>query len=103
MLGKIHVDATRRLALTRMRDEVESVEWINTFLQRFWVQLEPKLSEQLKDTISSTLASSKPAFLDDLLLSVFTLGSSGCFEKSLLYFYSFWLKSFVLFNSGAPY
>jgi Ca2+-dependent lipid-binding protein len=72
---KIEIDAGRLLALRRMEDEAETVEWLNKFVHRFWTQYEPSLSESIKDSVGSTLASSKPAYLDDLLLSVFTLGS----------------------------
>ncbi|KAI9363900.1 hypothetical protein DFJ73DRAFT_809986 [Zopfochytrium polystomum] len=75
--NKIHVDAVRTLALKRSETELETVEWLNKFLQRLWAQMEPSLSESLKASIGATLASSKPAFLEDLSLSVFTLGSAS--------------------------
>ncbi|KAJ3321040.1 hypothetical protein HDU76_000166, partial [Blyttiomyces sp. JEL0837] len=74
---KIQVDALRTLALRRMENESETVEWVNKFLQRLWVQMEPGLSESLKVSLGGTLQASKPAFLDDLSLAVFTLGSAS--------------------------
>jgi Ca2+-dependent lipid-binding protein len=45
-------------------------------LQRFWVQFEPALSTQIKAIVDPILSSSKPGFLDELHLAVFTLGST---------------------------
>ncbi|KAJ3069127.1 hypothetical protein HDU98_007809 [Podochytrium sp. JEL0797] len=73
--GKIEVEMARMIGLKKLETDTETVEWFNRFLDRFWIQFEPALSQTLKDTIDPVLASSKPAFLDDLSLSVFTLGS----------------------------
>ncbi|KAI8607923.1 hypothetical protein BC830DRAFT_1174868, partial [Chytriomyces sp. MP71] len=73
--GKVGVQAARILGLTRLENDVETVEWLNVFLNRFWLQYEPSLSRSLKETIDPILASSKPGFLDDLALTDFTLGS----------------------------
>ncbi|KAJ3140842.1 hypothetical protein HK100_008858 [Physocladia obscura] len=72
---KVSVEASRVLGLRKLETEDETVEWFNRFLDKFWVQYEPGLSFGLKESIGSTLASIKPAFLDDLVLTVFTLGS----------------------------
>ena len=60
-----------------MDSDSESVEWMNSFIQRFWEQFENDLSNQIKSTLDPILASSKPSFLEDLSLTVFTLGSSA--------------------------
>ncbi|KAJ1567794.1 hypothetical protein HK405_004734 [Cladochytrium tenue] len=75
--SKIQVDATRLLALRRVEAETEPVEWLNRFLGRLWAQMEPSLSASLKASLDSTLSASKPSFLEDLSLSVFTLGSAA--------------------------
>ncbi|KAJ3410019.1 hypothetical protein HDV05_004126 [Chytridiales sp. JEL 0842] len=73
---KLEVEASRKLAVRRLENETETVEWVNKFLQRMWVQMEPGLSESLKLTIDGQLSANKPGFLEDLSLSIFTLGST---------------------------
>ncbi|KAJ3134514.1 hypothetical protein HK100_003559 [Physocladia obscura] len=58
-----------------MQIDAETVEWLNNFVDHFWLQFEPTLSESLRNIIDPILSSSKPSFLDDLSLTVFTLGS----------------------------
>ncbi|KAJ3022205.1 UNVERIFIED_CONTAM: hypothetical protein HDU68_009253 [Siphonaria sp. JEL0065] len=74
---KVGVETARVLGLKKLENDAETVEWFNQFLKRFWVQFEPSLSESLKNTIDPILSSSKPAFLDELALTVFTLGSEA--------------------------
>ena len=62
-------------ALAKMDDDEESAEWLNLFLTNFWAIFEPSLSQTIKDSVDTVLESSKPQFLDELRLSVFTLGS----------------------------
>ncbi|KAL2913662.1 Tricalbin-2 [Polyrhizophydium stewartii] len=63
-------------ALMKLNEDAESVNWLNLFLAKFWVIYEPGLSLQIKETIDSVLASSKPNFLNELRLVKFTLGSN---------------------------
>lgn len=53
----------------------ESVEWLNSFLTEFWKLYEPGLSDMIKGIVNDILISQKPSFLEDLRLTVFTLGS----------------------------
>ncbi|ORY53531.1 hypothetical protein BCR33DRAFT_710938 [Rhizoclosmatium globosum] len=75
--GKVEVEASRILGLKKLETDVETVEWFNQFLRNFWLQYEPGLSASLKSSIDQTLYSSKPSFLDDLSLTIFTLGSEA--------------------------
>ncbi|KAI8802700.1 hypothetical protein BJ742DRAFT_683889 [Cladochytrium replicatum] len=70
-------DVRREIAYRKIKESAESVEWLNLFLQRFWLIYEPHLSTTLTESINLTLALSRPTFLDDLSLSEFTLGSNG--------------------------
>ncbi|KAJ3389188.1 hypothetical protein HDU84_009095 [Entophlyctis sp. JEL0112] len=72
---KVGAEESRMLGLRKIETDSESVEWFNRFLDQFWVQYEPSLSAGLKESIDNVLSSSKPGFLEDLSLSVFTLGS----------------------------
>ncbi|KAI8609214.1 hypothetical protein BC830DRAFT_1151653 [Chytriomyces sp. MP71] len=75
--AKIEVECTRVQGLKKLEHDVETVEWMNLFLDRFWRQFEPGLSLSLKSSIDSALSSSKPGFLDDLGLTKFTLGTTA--------------------------
>ncbi|KAJ3070027.1 hypothetical protein HDU98_006935, partial [Podochytrium sp. JEL0797] len=73
--SKISTETSRLLGLKRLESDSETLEWFNLFLSKFWIEYEPSLSTSLKNTIDPILHSSKPAFLDDLALTVFSLGS----------------------------
>ncbi|KAI9363392.1 hypothetical protein DFJ73DRAFT_620407, partial [Zopfochytrium polystomum] len=77
MRDRVSTETTRKLALRRLEVDVETVEWVNLFLHRFWMQLEPTLSASLLASLNTSLGASKPGFLDSLHLSVFTLGSAA--------------------------
>jgi len=56
---------------------MESVEWINLILERFWTVFEPALSAQVIEKVNLVLEQQKPIFLDKLMLKEFTLGSNA--------------------------
>ncbi|KAJ1548185.1 hypothetical protein HK405_004027, partial [Cladochytrium tenue] len=72
---KMQAHATRILGLRRVENESEYVEWLNKFVARLWTQMEPSLSDSIKSSVNSSLSAAKPAFMEDLSLSTFTLGS----------------------------
>ncbi|KAJ3286488.1 hypothetical protein HK104_009001 [Borealophlyctis nickersoniae] len=74
---KIQNEVARQLGLKKLETDAESVEWLNLFLSKFWLQFEPGLSAGIKASIDGVLEASKPAFLDDLSLTTFTLGSQA--------------------------
>ncbi|KAI9363902.1 hypothetical protein DFJ73DRAFT_956356 [Zopfochytrium polystomum] len=74
---RLTADELRTVGLKRIENDSESVEWLNRFLFRLWTHMEPSLSDSIKASINASLASAKPAFLDDLSVAVFTLGSAS--------------------------
>lgn len=68
-------DLTRQLAKSKLENDTESAEWINSFLSKFWVIYEPVLSATIVASVDQVLATTTPAFLDSMRLSFFTLGT----------------------------
>ena len=70
-------DIQRELVKTTMTSEHESAEWINQFLDRFWLIYEPVLSATVVASVDQILSANCPPFLDSLRLSQFTLGNKA--------------------------
>ncbi|KJZ79031.1 hypothetical protein HIM_01804 [Hirsutella minnesotensis 3608] len=68
-------DITRELALKKLDTDNESLEWINSFLVKFWPIYQPVLAQTIINSVDQVLSSATPAFLDSLKLKTFTLGS----------------------------
>lgn len=68
-------DITRELALKRLESDNESLEWINSFLVKFWPIYQPILAQTVINSVDQVLSSATPAFLDSLKLKTFTLGT----------------------------
>lgn len=68
-------DITRELGLKKLETDNESVEWINSFLVKFWPIYQPVLAQTVINSVDQVLSMSTPAFLDSLKLKTFTLGS----------------------------
>jgi Ca2+-dependent lipid-binding protein len=70
-------DIQRELVKTRLLNTHESADWINNFLDRFWLIYEPVLSQTVIATVDQILSTNCPPFLDSLRLSTFTLGTKA--------------------------
>ncbi|KAH6634070.1 C2 domain-containing protein [Chaetomium sp. MPI-SDFR-AT-0129] len=68
-------DITREMALKKLETDNESVEWINSFLVKFWPIYQPVLAQTVINSVDQVLSGATPAFLDSLKLKTFTLGS----------------------------
>ncbi|KAK5990308.1 hypothetical protein PT974_08575 [Cladobotryum mycophilum] len=68
-------DITREMALKRLDTDHESLEWINSFLLKFWPIYQPVLAQTIINSVDQVLSSATPAFLDSLKLKTFTLGN----------------------------
>lgn len=68
-------DITREMALKRLETDNESLEWINSFLVKFWPIYQPVLAQTVINAVDQVLSSATPAFLDSLKLKTFTLGT----------------------------
>ncbi|KAF8577858.1 tricalbin [Ramaria rubella] len=70
-------DIQRELVKTRLLSESESADWINHFLDRFWLIYEPVLSATIISSVDQILSANTPAFLDSIRLTTFTLGTKA--------------------------
>ncbi|KAI8606538.1 C2 domain-containing protein [Dissophora ornata] len=70
-------DITRELIKNAIENDVETTEWINNFLSKFWLIYEPILSESVVQIVDGILVDQTPAFLDSIRLTTFTLGTKA--------------------------
>ena len=70
-------DISRELSKQRLFTDVESVDWINNFMSRFWLIYEPVLSAVIVASVDQTLSASAPPGVDSLRLTHFTLGTKA--------------------------
>jgi Ca2+-dependent lipid-binding protein len=70
-------DIQRELVKVRLASEHETAEWINHFLDRFWLIYEPVLSATVVSSVDQILSTNTPPFLESLRLTTFTLGTKA--------------------------
>jgi Ca2+-dependent lipid-binding protein len=68
-------DVNRELAKNKLETDTESLEWINSFLVKFWPIFQPVLAETIINSVDQVLSTSCPPFLDSLRMKTFTLGN----------------------------
>ncbi|CAD1810346.1 C2 domain family protein [Candida parapsilosis] len=74
----IRDDMKRVKADNRLVNQLETMEWMNSFLDKFWVIYMPALSEQVMFQANEILKDQAPGFgIEKLSLDEFTLGSKA--------------------------
>ncbi|KAL8713354.1 MAG: hypothetical protein Q9220_002553 [cf. Caloplaca sp. 1 TL-2023] len=68
-------DVNREMAKGKLENDTESLEWINSFLLKFWPIYAPVLCDTIIASVDQVLSTATPAFLDSLRMRFFTLGS----------------------------
>lgn len=68
-------DITREMAKARLETDTESLEWMNSFLVKFWPIYAPQLAKGIVQSVDQVLSTSTPAFLDSMRLETFILGT----------------------------
>lgn len=68
-------DLNREMAKARLETDTESLEWINSFLVKFWPIYAPVLCETIVNSVDQVLSTSCPSFLDSLRMKLFVLGT----------------------------
>ncbi|KAF1916650.1 hypothetical protein BDU57DRAFT_450010 [Ampelomyces quisqualis] len=68
-------DLNREMAKNRLETDTESLEWINSFLVKFWPIYAPVLCDTIVGSVDQVLSTSTPAFLDSLKMKTFVLGT----------------------------
>lgn len=70
-------DIQRELTKNRLVSEAETADWMNHFLDRFWLIYEPVLSQTIVQSVDQVLSTNTPPVVDSLRLSTFTLGTKA--------------------------
>lgn len=68
-------DLNREMSLKKLDTDNESLEWINSFMVKFWPIYQPVLAQTVIAAVDQVLSGATPGFLDSLRLKTFTLGS----------------------------
>lgn len=68
-------DLQREVAMTKLENDTESLEWINNFMVKFWPIFAPVLCDTIINSVDQVLSTSTPVFLDSLRLKTFILGT----------------------------
>jgi Ca2+-dependent lipid-binding protein len=68
-------DLNREMAKAKLETDTESLEWINSFLVKFWPIYAPVLCDTIVGSVDQVLSTSTPAFLDSLKMKTFVLGT----------------------------
>lgn len=68
-------DVNREMSKNKLDTDVESLEWMNGILDKFWPIFQPVLAETVINSVDQVLSTATPAFLDSLRMKTFTLGT----------------------------
>lgn len=68
-------DIQREMGKARLETDTESLEWINSFLVKFWPIYAPILCETIINSVDQVLSTSTPVFLDSMRMKTFILGT----------------------------
>jgi Ca2+-dependent lipid-binding protein len=68
-------DLNREMAKNRLETDTESLEWINSFLVKFWPIYAPVLCKSIVASVDQVLSTSTPSFLESLRMKEFVLGT----------------------------
>lgn len=68
-------DILREMSKARLEHDVESLEWINSFLVKFWPIYAPVLCKTIVMSVDQVLSVATPPMIDSLKLTKFTLGT----------------------------
>ncbi|KAF2712701.1 tricalbin [Pleomassaria siparia CBS 279.74] len=68
-------DLNREMAKNKLETDTETLEWINSFLVKFWPIYAPVLCDTIVGSVDQVLSTSTPGFLDSLKMKTFILGT----------------------------
>lgn len=68
-------DVGREMSKNKIENDVESLEWINGFMDKFWPIYAPVIADTVINSVDQVLSTATPAFLDSMRMRFFTLGS----------------------------
>lgn len=66
----------REFTVKHIEDDYETMDWLNTFLDKYWIYLEPSISQIVTEQVNPILASNEaiPPFITALWIDQFTAG-----------------------------
>lgn len=71
-------DIIRQTLIERAAESnTETMEWLNSFLVKFWLIYEPSLSQMITTMGNEVLAGQTPGFIDSMMIQKFTLGTKA--------------------------
>jgi Ca2+-dependent lipid-binding protein len=68
-------DVNREMAKQRLETDTESLEWINSFMVKFWPIYAPVMCDTIINSVDQVLSTATPPFLESLRLKTFILGT----------------------------
>ena len=68
-------DINREMSKNRLETDTESLEWMNSFMVKFWPIYAPVLCDSIINSVDQVLSTTTPAFLDNLRMKTFILGT----------------------------
>ncbi|KAI0241778.1 Tricalbin-2 [Massospora cicadina] len=74
------------LMIPELETDIESVGWINRFLDRFWAQFEPHLAHQIASEVEKAAAAQLPPFITSAKFAHFTLGTKPPLVEGVKYY-----------------
>ncbi|KAI0463797.1 hypothetical protein LJB42_002803 [Komagataella kurtzmanii] len=74
--GFLRRELQREFVVRNMENDYETMNWLNVFLDKYWIFLEPGVSKMVCEQVNPILANSPaPAFIKQLWLGAFTAGT----------------------------
>lgn len=72
----IREQVQKEFTVQKVEGDYESMEWLNSFLDKYWARLEPEVSQMIVQQVNEILATNPaiPAFVKALWIDKFTLG-----------------------------
>lgn len=73
----LKLEAQREFTVHSIEDDYESLDWLNVFLDKYWIFLEPSISQQVTDIVNPMMAEldAIPAFIKEIWIHTLTLGT----------------------------
>ncbi|TGZ80655.1 tricalbin [Ascodesmis nigricans] len=71
----IRDEINREMQKTRIATDVETLEWINSFVVKFWPIYHPVMGATIINIVDGILAAQAPGFIDSIRLAKFNLGT----------------------------
>ncbi|KAH3681825.1 hypothetical protein WICPIJ_007205 [Wickerhamomyces pijperi] len=73
----VRYEVHREFRVKRIEDDRETMDWLNTFLDKYWIYLEPSISQIVTEQVNPIFAEQEaiPAFVKSIWIDQFTAGT----------------------------